>query len=307
MDTAAALCAALLDLAAKKDANDAEDENDASNSAKEDANDASNSANPLDPLRAAVLGDAAPLLDAVFAFDARRSVPSSRARVAARVVPSACRAADRLDARASAAAKRRVRSGTSAMISPDAPPSARACGFALLGAFASTVLGPPGASAVAAREDPSLVAALAGGLASDVRAERASATRDSTRRRGRSRGRVAVVRTRRRRARVRGLRVAPRRRRSRALRRPPPARGDDVVDFVRLDLPGAVRVRRGGVDARRATRKSFGSRGDDGGVLRARLERRTRAGASDRVHARRHRARGGGGGVGVARDGEARG
>ena len=99
VDTAAALCAALLDLAAKKDANDAEDENDASNSAKEDANDASNSANPLDPLRAAVLGDAAPLLDAVFAFDARRSVPSSRARVAARVVPSACRAADRLDAR----------------------------------------------------------------------------------------------------------------------------------------------------------------------------------------------------------------
>ena len=64
-----------------------------------------------------------------------------------------------------------------AMISPDAPPSARACGFALLGAFASTVLGPPGASAVAAREDPSLVAALAGGLASDVRAERASARR----------------------------------------------------------------------------------------------------------------------------------
>lgn len=177
VDTAAALCAALLDLAAKKDANDAEDENDASNSAKEDANDASNSANPLDPLRAAVLGDAAPLLDAVFAFDARRSVPSSRARVAARVVPSACRAADRLDVRASAAAKRRVRSGTSAMISPDAPPSARACGFALLGAFASTVLGPPGASAVAAREDPSLVAALAGGLASDVRAERASARR----------------------------------------------------------------------------------------------------------------------------------
>ena len=112
VDTAAALCAALLDLAAKKDAdasnsakedanedaNDAEDENAASNSA-EDANDASNSANPLDPLRAAVLGDAAPLLDAVFAFDARRSVPSSRARVAARVVPSACRAADRLDAR----------------------------------------------------------------------------------------------------------------------------------------------------------------------------------------------------------------
>ena len=180
VDTAAALCAALLDLAAR-------DDDDASS--------------PLAPPRAAVLGDASRLIDAVFAFDVRpaasasarrwcstgdgsgyepareAAVPSSRARVAARVVPSACRAADRLDARSGAAAADRVRAGTLAMISPDAPPSARACGFALLGALASSVLGPPGAAASAAREDPSLVAALAGGLASDVRAEREAARR----------------------------------------------------------------------------------------------------------------------------------